>query len=1582
MSNGDDGQISFRLSLDASDWETALDSAEASGKIFKQRLDAMARGASGNQKDPATLIQGINKHMQDLGAVYRVNIGRANELNKAMERAHQESAKRSALGEKDQGFSGKEYDETIAAAKDETEKLAKENQKILKQAKELLDLEYDIAKAIQGKKQKQKEYNDIIMMGVAGDAIGDEIKDNEIAGRQVKALPHESKRVGLATKAELSDFDQRLKMANAQEKAVEELNKELEKSLAIAAKQKNLDDARLRSLKEIKESAASGDNAVSDIMDSINELESSSSKSNDLFSDSEKKKNKYSFDDFDKDLAEGGGASKNAAAKQAAIKDLERLQRVLKGTATDWDKFVLGGRKAVDMLKQVGSVGGTALKGVIKGLDSASFFAWKVSSAMNMLTGSVQGLSQMAKAGEEVAKIQFSFDSMTKGAGVSLDKLREKTQGVVDDKTLMSLANFGSQAKMTGDQINLLAERALAASFVTGKGVDEMFRRMVEGIAKQEKEILDEATVRMPNAAKIWSATAKSMGKSLDDLTPDDKTKAYFDSFVKSSEHLAKVAKNLPQGLTETSKAQAAFVNQTDKLNKAFNETLAKSGALDSLGVMLEKVFSALGEANETGMVGDNLNNLANLFEVLLGLVSDLSPVIIAFIGLLGDTVTVIEGLRPLVSLLSQAVGVVFVAAAKGAAFVIGLLLKSLGELMELIPGIGEEFKDMSDAGDKLMLSASKMGEAFGQKVAPALSETKKQFTLVNGVMIEINPAFQTAITNANDFATALSGLDIQARSAAGGISAAAMSMTADIDKMAKAIDILRKGPQALAEAGATNAVIEGALAQQRQADALKLRAAQADAFYKKQAEENAKKGPWAKKDTSIYKDELGGVLPGSGPEMRAQAEYQERAAAEALDKLAKQADKFGADSGGVMTKAISEAYLEATAVSLPMVQGAGAKALDLIGGVLDPLTNKRLPKIDEYLNEADKAQLVDAMSVSAEAVERPDLFKGLDRFKQEDVKRNIKALEEYSSKMRADSERIGRELDEITRQEKEVKDKINNQAAARKAAGGAKFDRVTMSMVEPDNGTINDLVDRRLSADIQKAREAKEQERHTLEKMIKDAEDMKGELGKRIKPPPGSGGGKKQKDPKMILPELISSTMKFMQEANSVNTGELDQLSARFGANLSKQIGKVYMEGFKDDIENWRPQIEEMVDTSIVMLNQGISNSMTALNANDFETYKTATEGILMALEQGGALDYAKDPEKARAYLASVKDQLKVTEEYWQINKEFIDSSKEKANEATDKIKELNDAKAKYEAEQQEFYKQTQLTRDGADYEQNKTELRVSETDVPEWIIEKNKNPMMDKMLKEIDEKRKLIDLAAKEELAAIDNYYKQMEAVNPNMSNSLIDQLQMIAAKAQVERKRQASQGLVDIEENDVIQTPGEEATKEYADKMSAVIDTFKEDMGGKIAHNLSYSISDALFIPFNASLSLTEDWTADMLAMVEDMTGAIGSSLATMGAGMAETMGWGKIGGAMVGGVISGAWKGLMSIFRKKDARDEQEARMKERELRRKETVKDVAVSVVVNNNGLPVNAQTASQVSDLIAFDMRRGGKLNKLIYGGG
>ncbi len=1581
MSNSDDGQISFRLSLDASDWETALDSAEASGKIFKQRLDAMARGASGNQKDPATLIRGINKHMQDLGSTYRVNIARAVELNKAMERAHQESAKRSALGEKDQGFSGKEYDETISAAKEETEKLAKENQKILKQAKEMLDLEYDITKAIQGKKQKQKEYSDIIMMGVSGDAIGDEIRDNEIAGRQVRALPHESKKIGLATKAELSDFDQRLKMANAQEKAVEELNKELEKSLAFAAKQKNLDEARAENLMDILELTRDASRIVDKMGDPTSDIFSNKIKSDTLINQSKDQKGKYSFDDFDKDLAEGGGASKNAAAKQAAIKDLERLQRVLKGTATDWDRFVLGGRKAIDMLKQVGSVGGTALRGVIKGLDSASFFAWKVQSAMNMLTGSVQGLSQMAKAGEEVAKIQFSFDSMTKGAGVSLDKLREKTQGVVDDKTLMSLANFGSQAKMTGDQINLLAERALAASFVTGKGVDEMFRRMVEGIAKQEKEILDEATVRMPNAAKIWSATAKSMGKSLDDLTPDDKTKAYFDSFVKSSEHLAKVAKNLPEGLTETSKAQAGFVNQTDKLNKAFNETLAKSGALDALGGMLEKVFSALGNANESGMVGEHLNNLANLFEVLLGLVSDLSPVIIAFVGVLGDTVTVIEGLRPLVSLISQALGVVFVAAAKGAAFAIGLLLKSLGEVMELIPGIGEEFKDMSDAGDKLMMSASKMGEAFGQKVAPALSETKKQFTLVNGVMIEINPAFQTAITNANDFATALSGLDIQARSAAGGISAAAMSMTADIDKMAKAIDILRKGPQALAEAGATNAVIEGALAQQRQADALKIRAAQADEFYKKQAAENAKKPAWALKDAAVYRDEMGEVSPGSGKEMRAQAEFQERAAAEALDKLAKQADKFGADSGGVMTKAISEAYLESTTVSLPMVQNAGAKALDLIGGVLDPLTNTKLPKIDEYLNEADKAQLVDAMSVSAEAVERPDLFKGLDRFKQEDVKKNIKALEEYSSKMRADSDRIGRELDEITRQEKEVKEKINNQTEARKAAGGAKFDRVTMSMVEPDNGAINDLVDRRLSADIQKAREAKEQERHTLEKMIKDAEDMKGELGKRIKPPPGSGS-KKQKDPKMILPELISSTMKFMQEANSVNTGELDQLSARFGANLSKQIGKVYMEGFKDDIENWRPQIEEMVDTSIIMLNQGISNSMTALNANDFETYKAATEGILMALEQGGALDYAKDPEKARAYLASVKDQLKVTEDYWQINKEFIDSSKEKASEATDKIKELNDAKAEYEAEQREFYKQTQLTRDGEDYEMNKTEFRANEMDVPEYIIEKNKNPLMDKMLKEIDEKRKLIDIAAKEELAAIDNYYAQMEAVNPNMSNSLIDQLQMIAAKAQVERKRQASQGLADIEENDVIQTPGEEATKEYAEKMASTMDAFKEDMGGKIAHNLSYSISDALFIPFNASLSLTEDWTADMLAMVEEMTGAIGSSLATMGASMAETMGWGKIGGAMVGGVISGAWKGLMSIFRKKDARDEQEARMKERELRRKETVKDVAVSVVVNNNGLPVNAQTASQVSDLIAFDMRRGGKLNKLIYGGG
>lgn len=1589
-----DGQISFTLDLDVTDWEAGLDNAVTSARAAKQRLQAIARGDSAS--NPDELMNSINNNLKNQSEIIKENLRKIEESKKKINQIKVGNSETGVgplpHGEAKEGDSEevrmfrKENNELLAESQRIINKLQKENEKIVKEYVEINTLIDEINKAEDENISKQK-----IKAAIVRDFFQDLQRIDTVFnsssdfGRKLKPLPHEDPTLSNNREHELDLFDVRLKdqvkLSNIQEKIAdnerelerlrEKGNRKIDEQIKKVEALERAEQRRKEGYVDVLELMGDSARSIDKVVNSGADVFANKGKSDILIEKSKGMSGKADLDQFD--LKMSGKAGSKAREIADATKELERMQRIIVGTATKWDKFIEGGRKAYFTLKDIKDVGVAGLGKVVGAIDAASFASWKLQSALHLLTNSVQGLSNMAKAGEEVAKVQFSFESMTRGAGVSLDKLRAATQNVVDDKTLMQLANFGAQAKMTGKDIELLAERAMAASFVTGKTTDEMFRRMVEGIAKQEKEVLDEATVRMPNAAKIWAATAKQMGKSLDDLTPDDKTKAYFDAFVKSSEHLGKVAKNLPQGLTETSKAQASFTNQMDRLNKSFNDTLAKSGALDALSGVLEKVFSSMDNMTQTGATGDLLNDISDAIGAILGVASDLSPVLFVANDAFGSIVDVIVGLRPLISLLSTGLTAILVPALKMVQITVGGVLWGLGELLELIPVIGDEFRAMSSAGEEIVDSALKMDNAFSKKLTPALKSTQGELIRIGDTVVEINPSFQTAITNANDFASALMGLDIQARSAAAGISSATMSMQVDIEKMSKAIDILRKGPQALAEAGAAKQVMEGALAQQRQAELTKARAEKAANYY-----HNLQNGSWGEAKLKPFMDEQGVITEGEMLSLFKQAEIQERAAADALVKLKDQADKFGADSGFAMTKAFSEAYLESTTINIPMLQKAGAVALDMVGNVVNPLGNGKLPVIDEYLNEKDKKILVDAMSVKAEAVERPDLFKGLDRFNPEAVKGNIKALDQYAGAMKDDYAKVEREINDIVRMEKEIKETINNTSQLMGAQGltVAQLKAIRGEPILPGDEkpiSADERLEKEQTEQIRVAREAKEQQLAMLKKRIDDAEEMKGELGKRLKPPSGGGGGKKEKSAKMILPELIDVTNQFMEQANMVTTGEAAYVSASFGARLSTEQGGAIVRGYRDDIQNWLPQIEEMGRNAIFMVDEAMAKAVNSTDMESFEKYKKAAEGVMMAVEQGGALEYSKDAEKIRATFNSTKDQLRYTAEQWEANAEITKLAATNAEAARDAQLALNMAKAEYEANARQYQIDATMTRDQYLMEQPDA-MKAQYSDVPEYIKQKHINPLMKYVLDDLDRKKEEINRAAEEEQKTLAEYFRTAGAIG-----GLSD---FIAGKASIEERRKREQAAIDLQKKSVIEKPNKEATKEYADKYSEVMDTFQNNMTKSIAHDMTYTLSDALFVSFNSALTITGDWTEDMMQMVEGMTQNIGDNLAQMGTGLVKTMGGGELLAGVTGGVIGGFWKGLMSIFRRKDQRDDAEARMRERELRRKETVKDVSLSVVVNNNGLPVNAQTAQQVADNIEYDMRRGGKLSRLIYGGG
>ena len=191
-----------------------------------------------------------------------------------------------------------------------------------------------------------------------------------------------------------------------------------------------------------------------------------------------------------------------------------------------------------DKLRGVSSIsGGTArnfsdqargLGGLVRLYATFAANIYAVSTAFNAL-----------KEAANLEKMQRAAETLSTRTGTNLNSLAKSLQNVTD-KTLsfqeaVQFSNIGTAAGLGAKQIENLTKIAKGAANALGRDVSDSIRRIIQGTAKQEQEILDELGIFV-KAKTAYEDYAKARNMKVDDLSSQQRVLAYAEAVAKAGE--------------------------------------------------------------------------------------------------------------------------------------------------------------------------------------------------------------------------------------------------------------------------------------------------------------------------------------------------------------------------------------------------------------------------------------------------------------------------------------------------------------------------------------------------------------------------------------------------------------------------------------------------------------------------------------------------------------------------------------------------------------------------------------------------------------------------------------------------------------------------------------------------------------------------------------------------------------------------------------------------------------------------------------------------------------------------------------
>lgn len=348
-------------------------------------------------------------------------------------------------------------------------------------------------------------------------------------------------------------------------------------------------------------------------------------------------------------------------------------------------------------------------------------------SAAARITGAGAGVlfggGMLAKLGEEAAKMgghfiaaqqQFENTAQTLGRTASdyLPALRTAMMGTVSDMDIMRLANFAlaTGLKISAQDFQRLATASTQLAIIHGRSAPESLERLTEGIVKQERRILDELGIIL-RAKDVFNEYAKSIGKTKDELSAQERMQAFLNATLQAAEGQTKSFTGVNfQLATVGDRLGAVFSNFATRLTAAFVAGGFAERVFTVLDTLLQGIMEKL---SQPGQAEAFFGGIVRGFTVIVNLAASLLNIIIAIAPYLDKIIQAFAGF-------AVGSGVGQVAGTVGNFFgpegaLIGQIIQAAAPLV----GAGVGFLSGSDA--------SSVADQIGNAIVPRISVTEDQ---------------------------------------------------------------------------------------------------------------------------------------------------------------------------------------------------------------------------------------------------------------------------------------------------------------------------------------------------------------------------------------------------------------------------------------------------------------------------------------------------------------------------------------------------------------------------------------------------------------------------------------------------------------------------------------------------------------------------------------------------------------------------------------------------------------------------------------------------------------------------------------
>ncbi len=209
-----------------------------------------------------------------------------------------------------------------------------------------------------------------------------------------------------------------------------------------------------------------------------------------------------------------------------------------------------------------------------------------------------EGYERFKRLGEDVAKTTNIYGAL-KG---SIDEMRKSTEGEVADIDLIEAKNRGFQEslKLTDEQYGAVASAAHNFAKVLGVDTKEALDKLIQGLATGRVRTLEMVGVTV-NADEANKEYAKSIGKTVDQLTDHDKKNAILQESLKA----------MDRKIVESGGVQHTFASEYEK-------TMAQ------MQNMHDKLLLGLGQAVVSFM--EHWERVPDKLRIIMGKIQDLFP--------------------------------------------------------------------------------------------------------------------------------------------------------------------------------------------------------------------------------------------------------------------------------------------------------------------------------------------------------------------------------------------------------------------------------------------------------------------------------------------------------------------------------------------------------------------------------------------------------------------------------------------------------------------------------------------------------------------------------------------------------------------------------------------------------------------------------------------------------------------------------------------------------------------------------------------------------------------------------------------